>query len=81
MNIASLIVVFTMIWWLLFFMMLPFGVKVNQDVQPGHADSAPSNPNLRFKAVVTTIITAILTGLFYYLVENGILNLQMFGIV
>jgi predicted secreted protein len=81
MNIASLIVVFTMTWWLLFFMMLPLGVKVNRDIQPGHADSAPANPNLRFKVIITTIITVILTGLFYYLVETGKLNLQMFGIV
>ena len=38
---------------------------------PGQADSAPVRPNLRAKALWTTVISAVLFGLYYANYVNG----------
>ena len=35
------ILVYVIIWWLVLFMVLPWGVKVPEEPEPGHASSAP----------------------------------------
>jgi len=74
MNPVTTIIVFTMLWWLVFFMLLPVGVKRDENPQVGNAVSAPKNPNLGKKALITTIIAATLTFTFFYLLVNGHLD-------
>ncbi len=64
------LVVFVVVWWLIFFMTLPFGVRVPDETEPGHATSAPERPRLGLKAAITTVITSALTGLVYAAVAN-----------
>jgi predicted secreted protein len=48
------------IWWTLLFAVLPFGVERSEEM-PGHDPGAPSNPRLREKAIVTSVVaTAVL---------------------
>ena len=51
------------------FAVLPFGVRTSAEAGeasvPGQADSAPAQPNLRAKALWTTVISAVLFGLYY----------------
>ena len=61
MNIASLIVVYVILWWLVFFMALPWGVRRTEAPEDGHDPGAPSNPRLWLKAGITTAIAALLT--------------------
>jgi predicted secreted protein len=60
MNIVSGIVVYILLWWWVFFMTLPFGAKAPDNVEKGHASSAPQQPRLLIKAGVTTIIAFVL---------------------
>ena len=62
MGIFGLIVVTTIVWWLIFFMSLPFGVERGRDLEPGHDPGAPQRPMLWRKALVTTLITAVIVG-------------------
>lgn len=77
MNIANIILVFAIAWWLSFFMLLPVGVRSQHetdDVQVAGTDpSAPVNPALGKKALGATVIAAVLTGLCMWVVETGIL--------
>ena len=73
MNPASLIVVFVIIWWLVFFMALPVGVNPEENPEGGNMKGAPKNPNIGIKALVTTIITTILTGGYFYATESGLI--------
>ena len=66
--------VFCFIWWLVFFIVLPIGVKIEQKVERGHADSAPSNPRIKIKIFITTIITFLVLMVLIYLIENGYLD-------
>ncbi len=65
----SAIVIYILFWMLTLFAVLPFGVRTSaeagEDRVPGQADSAPVRPNLRAKAAWTTVISAVLFGLYY----------------
>lgn len=71
MNILSLVVVFTIIWWLVLFMVLPVGL--NSGV---NSSGAPVKPKLKKKLLITTMIAAGFSLLIYLLVEFELLNLR-----
>ncbi len=82
MGITGSIIVYVMIWWVVFFSVLPFGIQSNKEtfknsiegIDPG----APKNPKIAKKFFITTIITSILFIVIYYLVINDFLNLRNF---
>ncbi len=46
----------------MFFVILPFGLTVPEEAEPGHAAGAPDKPRLALKALITTAIAATLTA-------------------
>lgn len=72
MDIASAVVVYIMLWWLVFFMALPVGVQVpdESEVGEGHATSAPKRPYLGRKALAATAIAAVLWIAVFLVVEG-----------
>ena len=54
------IVAYVVIWWLVIFAVLPFGVRPAEEGDLGHAVGAPANPRLWLKAGVTTAIAAVI---------------------
>lgn len=70
MSLFEAFLVFLVGWWMVLFMVLPFGAR--PPVQPalGHAASAPANPRLKRKLVVTTAIALLLT-LATYSISNA----------
>ena len=80
MSWVSGIVVYVILWWLVFFMTLPFGVKSPHEVcevaRPGHADGAPVKPRLWLKAEITTLIAAMFWGIAYYLIASDMLSFR-----
>jgi predicted secreted protein len=69
-------VVFIVVWWLVLFMVLPFGAAPPAEVEPGMADSAPAKPRLMLKMAVTTILAALITALIVWLVDSGLIHLR-----
>lgn len=78
MSVFGLIVVFTIVWWVIFFAALPFGVQRTQDneLQPGHDPGAPRNPMLWRKALATTAITIVLVGGSWLLDNQGVIDFR-----
>ena len=80
MGITGSIIVYVLIWWIIFFSVLPVGIQSNKEkfkekiegVDPG----APINPKIGKKFLVTTLITSIIFIVIYYLVEINLLNLR-----
>lgn len=61
MGLVSGIAVYFMLWWVVIFAVLPFGGnKPPEDIEEGHATSAPANPRIKQKFIATTIISAVL---------------------
>lgn len=79
MGPLGIALVFLIIWWVVWFMVLPFGVRPPAQPEPGHAPSAPEKPMLVRKLVITTIITAVIVGALAGVVEAGWLSLEDFG--
>ena len=44
MHLATGIAVYLVLWWVVLFAVLPWGVHVPEHTQPGFADSAPERP-------------------------------------
>ena len=82
MGITGSIIVYVMIWWIIFFSVLPIGIQSNKEIfrdKIGGMDpGAPKNPKLAKKFLITTLITSIIFIVIYYLVENDFLNLREF---
>ena len=82
MSITGSIIVYVMIWWIIFFSVLPFGIKSNKEVFnesiEGTDPGAPKNPKIGKKFLITTIITSILFIIIYYTVDLGFFNLRNF---
>ena len=60
MAIFTHVLIFILIWWILFFIILPLKIKVPNEVKIGHAKSAPSKPFLLIKFLLTSLISAII---------------------
>ena len=82
MGITGSIIIYVMIWWIVFFSILPVGIKSNKeafkDSIEGIDPGAPKNPKIAKKFFITTIITSILFIMIYYLVENELFDLRKF---
>ena len=71
MGWISGIFVYFLIWWVVLFAVLPWGVQVPDKPEPGHAPSAPINPRIGVKLIATTIVAAILWVVAWYIMESG----------
>ena len=80
MGITGSIIVFVLIWWIIFFSLLPVGIQSNiekfQEKIEGVDPGAPKNPEIAKKFLITTIITSIIFLVIYYLVKFDLLNLR-----
>ena len=82
MGVTGSIIVYVLIWWIIFFSVLPVGIQSNKEkfkeriegIDPG----APNNPKIVKKFLITTIMTTIIFVLIYYLVKIELLNLREF---
>lgn len=61
MTIFGGIVVFTIVWWIFFFMLLPWGVRRIEEPAEGHDPGAPVNPKLWRKALGATVLGVVAT--------------------
>ena len=75
MDFVSALVVFLLLWWWVFLMSLPFGVRTVDTPEAGHAPSAPARPMLWRKALVATAIAGVLTGLVNWIISSQIISL------
>lgn len=69
MGWISAIAVFFIIWWTVLFVALPIGLKTQDDDQAvtlGTEASAPRGPHMLRALILTTILSVIIYGLFYY---------------
>jgi predicted secreted protein len=76
MNPVTGVVVFIIIWWLILFMVLPWGISRTENPEAGHDPGAPARPMVVRKLLITTGLTIVLLGLFMAVVGSGDVSLQ-----
>lgn len=57
-------------------MVLPWGVRVPDEPEPGHASSAPERPMLWRKVAITTVVSAVIWLGVYWLVTSDLLQFR-----
>lgn len=70
--------IFLLIWFVVLFAVLPWGVRQPTDTEPGHDPGAPANPQLGRKALITTVISLAVWGVYFYLTQ--ILGLSLLSL-
>ena len=79
MGAVSGALVYLVIWWLIFFMLLPVGVHAQGEdggeVVPGTPESAPRKPHIGKKMLAATLAAGAVWGLVYWLGTSGLLSL------
>jgi predicted secreted protein len=75
MTITSALAIYVLFWVITAFIVLPIGVRTHDemgvDKVPGQADSAPANFRPGKVVIYTTLISAVIFGLFYANYVNG----------
>jgi predicted secreted protein len=79
MTIYGAIVTYSVVWWLIFFMVLPFGAEPEAEPKPGHVESAPARPRLWLKAGITTVLAGLATWGIAWVVGSGVIQLRPGG--
>jgi predicted secreted protein len=69
MNWFSQFAIFLLIWFVVLFAVLPWGVKRNAEPRPGHDPGAPANPQLVRKVFATTVISLLIWGVYFYVTQ------------
>jgi len=73
MTWVSVAAIYFILWWIVLFATLPFGLKTQdeeEDVTLGTVSSAPKGPHMLRAFVRTTIVSALILGGFYLLTKG-----------
>lgn len=76
MTLVSGFLTYIVVWWLVFFMALPFGAEPEVSPLPGHAESAPARPRLWLKAGAATVLAGLITWGFAALIDSGLIDFR-----
>ena len=79
MSITGSLIIFVLIWWIIFFSLLPIDVdRKHKEIVEGADKGSPENPKIIKKIIYTTIITFIIFIGIFMLVKYDYLNLRRF---
>ena len=77
MSITGLAVIYIIIWWIIFFAILPIDVNRAKTVKiEGEDPGSPENPKILKKFIYCTAITTIIFGTIFLLIKFEYLNLR-----
>jgi len=76
--VFSQLMIYVLIWFVVLFGVLPWGIRQSVEPEAGHDPGAPANPNLGRKALATTIVSAIIWAIYFYVTQ--ILGLSLLAL-
>ena len=77
MSITGLAIIYIIIWWIVFFAILPIDVDRHKSIKiDGEDPGSPENPKMLKKFIYCTVITTVLFTLIYLLMKFEYLNLR-----
>ena len=79
MSATGLAIIYIIIWWIVFFTILPIDVNRNRKfLIPANDRGAPENPKMLKKFIYCTSITSFIFLIIYILIKYEYLNLRNF---
>jgi len=77
MSITGLAIIYIIIWWIVFFAILPIDVERKKSIKiEGEDPGSPENPKMIKKFIYCTGITTVLFAIIYLLMKFEYLNLR-----
>ena len=77
MAVATAIAIYFLIWWIMLFAVLPWGVRAQgEEGAPGTDPGAPTVPRLRAKLLWTTIAAGVVWAICAVLYVKGLVTLD-----
>jgi predicted secreted protein len=79
MPISTAFAIFFLIWWVVLFAVLPWGIRSQHEggvVVPGTDPGAPAIPNLGRKLLWTTLVSALIFAACYVVYVERLVTLQ-----
>ena len=77
MSATGLAIIYIIIWWLVFFIILPIDVNRQKSIKiDGEDAGSPENPKMLKKFIYCTGITTVIFMIIYLLIKYEILNLR-----
>ncbi|RPG05281.1 MAG: DUF1467 family protein [Pelagibacteraceae bacterium TMED267] len=77
MSVTGLVIIYTIIWWIVFFAILPIDVNRIKTVRvEGEDPGSPENPKMFKKFLYCTGITSVIFVIIYLLMKYEYLNLR-----
>ena len=79
MSWTSGFAIYLVIWWLVIFMVLPWGRRDtigSEDVQKGQDAGAPVSHRMLAKVAVTTVASGVIFAAFYWITESGAISFR-----
>ena len=68
--------IYIIIWWIVLFTILPIGIRKQDEVEKGHAEGAPQNPQILKKFIITSLIAFVLWLLVFFIIKKQIFSFQ-----
>ncbi|MBW7920501.1 MAG: DUF1467 family protein [Rubellimicrobium sp.] len=81
MTITAGIVLFGMIWFVVFLALLPLHLKTQGEageIVPGTHSSAPVDPKVGRKALIATLVAAVIWAIVAVIIIGGVIRVQDF---
>ena len=61
--------IFLLIWFVTLFAVLPWGVRHATKTEACHDPGAPVNPQISRKVMITTVISLLIWGVYFYVTQ------------
>jgi predicted secreted protein len=78
-SLTTAVAIYFIIWWVVLFAVLPFGVRSQQEsgeVAPGTDPGAPAVPDLKRKLVATTLLACLVFALLFIIYSFRLVSID-----
>lgn len=70
------IVVFVLVWWMMFFCILPLRIKSIEKPTDGSMPGAPVNPYIGYKILLTTLVASVVWFAIYEIIKADLISFR-----
>jgi len=70
------IFVYIVVWWVVLFAVLPWGVRTPDNPEPGMASSAPIEPRILRKFIATSIVALVVWLVIHAIAQSGLVSFR-----
>ncbi|MBU6474385.1 MAG: DUF1467 family protein [Alphaproteobacteria bacterium] len=74
MKSSTIFFIWLLIWWVTFFMILPVGVRRNEEEGKGFDAGAPARANLKKKILWNTVFSGVIMAIIVIVTDLKIVN-------